>query len=266
MNKKAILFGIATLLLTAFFGFFAQQVIQNISRQQSIQQLRNELSSAQETITSQRHLEEQNEQYNELIQTIVESLASNDKEYGIGGVEADAPSYTNIEVLRAIQEEVQNRNPEDWVNNVGQFFDGRSEYFDGVPDVWPITRKYAGRVTSGFGFRNSPFGGQMHFHGGVDISADQGAPVIATADGIISGVWYSHPTFGLIVYINHENGFQTRYAHLDDIVIEYQQEIRKGDIIGYVGNSGRSQGAHLHYEIRKNGEPMDPVKFWLLYY
>lgn len=266
MNKRAILIGVATLFLTAFFGFFAQQVIQNISRQQSIQVLNNELSNAQEIITSQRYLEVQNEQYNQLIRSIVSALASNDKEYGIGGVEADVPAYTNIEVLRAIRDEVEGRSPDVWINNVGRFFSDRTDYFEEVPDVWPITREYVGRVTSGFGFRNSPFGGQMHFHGGVDISAEKGTPVIATADGTISGVWYRHPTFGLIVYIDHENGFQTRYAHLDDIVVEYQQEIRKGDIVGYIGDSGRSQGVHLHYEIRKNGEPMDPVKFWLLYY
>jgi murein DD-endopeptidase MepM/ murein hydrolase activator NlpD len=72
--------------------------------------------------------------------------------------------------------------------------------------------------------------------------------------------------FGKIVYIKHENGFETRYAHLDSIDVKYKQEIDKGDIIGKVGNTGKSKGVHLHYEIRKNDQPMDPVKFWLLYY
>lgn len=266
MNKKATLSGVAALLLIPFFSLFTYQFVQNVSKQQSIEQLNNELNAAREKISAQEYLETENNQYNQLIQTIVSSLANNDKEYGIGGVEPSAPSYTNIEMLSAIANEVEDRGPEVWFNNVGRFFDDRTEYFEEVPDIWPITRDYVGRVTSGFGFRNSPFGNQMHFHGGVDISADRGSPIIATADGTISGVWQRHPTFGRIIYIDHKNGFQTRYAHLESINIEYQQEIQKGDVIGYIGDSGRSEGVHLHYEIRKNGVPMDPVKFWLLYY
>lgn len=256
---------LAMLVAIGVFVFSVHQILENKQKQSQIEELENNLKSARSTISNQRSIEQENVRYNELVKEIVEALASNDKEYGIGGVE-NAPAYTSFEILESIQNEIDGRGPEDWFNNVGRFFNERTEYFEEVPDVWPITREHIGRVTSGFGFRNSPFSGDLHFHGGVDLSAERGTPVIATADGTISGVWRNHPRFGQIVYIDHENGFQTRYAHLENISVEYQQEIEKGDILGQIGDSGQSKGVHLHYEIRKNGQPMDPVKFWLLYY
>lgn len=272
MNRKilpiVITFGVILLTVTIIF-----QVLLIYTKENRIDKLENDktvldnrLENAHSTIKQQKYIETLNEHYNKVIKDIVRSIASRDKQYGIGGVDANSPAYTNSEALSAILKEIENRAPNEWINNVGKFFEDREEFFRDVPDIWPIKRKDLGRITSGFGVRVSPVTGNYHSHNGVDISSERGTEVIATADGKVIGVWRHHPTFGKIVYIEHKNGFETRYAHLDSIDVKYKQEIVKGNVIGKVGDTGKSKGVHLHYEIRKNEQPMDPVKFWLLYY
>jgi murein DD-endopeptidase MepM/ murein hydrolase activator NlpD len=229
------------------------------------EKIESDLSRANKEIENLFYIKKENEAFENLTKKIVNSISSGDKEHGIGGLE-DAPAYTNMETLEAILKEVNTRNSENWFENMGSFFENRKSHFEGIPDIWPIMRKDLGRITSGFGVRKSPITNRYHAHNGIDISADYGAPVLATADGVISGVWERHPTFGKIVYIEHDNRFETRYAHLSNMEVSYEQEVKKGDVVGYVGNTGDSDGVHLHYEIRKNDQPMDPVKFWLLYY
>lgn len=271
--KKLSRLLLVLLVVNLISGVTVYQSLIVISQRNNIQDLTNiknnalnDLEEATSTIENLDHIDRLNEKYDNLIKDVVRSVSSRDKEYGIGGLDASSPSYTNKEALEAILSEVEARNPNEWFQNVGKFFSDREEYFSDVPDIWPIMRKDLGRITSGFGVRMSPITGRYHSHNGVDIAAEFGIPVIATADGEVNGVWNMHPTFGKIVYLEHDNKFETRYAHLSRITIKYRQKIKKGDIIGYVGSSGKSQGAHLHYEIRKNDQPMDPVKFWLLYY
>ncbi|WP_027714429.1 M23 family metallopeptidase [Desulfuromonas sp. TF] len=124
------------------------------------------------------------------------------------------------------------------------------------PQGWPIK----GWVTSDFGMRNSPFTGKRKMHEGLDVAARTGTPVFATADGIISKA-ETAPGYGKLVIIDHGYGYKTYFAHNSKIFVKVGQRIKRGDKIAAVGNTGSSTGSHLHYEVRRNGVPLNPRKY-----
>jgi murein DD-endopeptidase MepM/ murein hydrolase activator NlpD len=125
-----------------------------------------------------------------------------------------------------------------------------------TPSVWPVT----GWVTSEFGRRTNPFGGRGEFHTALDIATKLGAPIQAPADGIVANI-EKRPDMGLMIQVEHGRGIQTLYAHLFRAAVSKGQVVKRGDVIGYVGNSGRSTGAHLHYAVSLNGVYVNPRKY-----
>jgi murein DD-endopeptidase MepM/ murein hydrolase activator NlpD len=124
-----------------------------------------------------------------------------------------------------------------------------------TPSIWPVT----GWLSSSFGNRRDPFTGARDFHPGLDISADQGEPVHATADGFVASAG-PNGNYGNLVVLEHGYGITTRYGHLSRFAAISGQRIHRGDVIGYVGSTGRSTSAHLHYEILLNGQLTNPLK------
>jgi murein DD-endopeptidase MepM/ murein hydrolase activator NlpD len=124
----------------------------------------------------------------------------------------------------------------------------------------PMTSPVRGVINSGFGFRRDPITGQRSHHDGIDISADRGQPVFATADGIVVRAERAG-NLGRAVYMVHRFGYETRFGHLSKILVEEGREVRRGDTLGWVGNSGRATGYHLHYEVRLGGDTRDPFEF-----
>ncbi len=126
----------------------------------------------------------------------------------------------------------------------------------------PAIRPSKGWLTSRFGYRQSPFTGKREFHKGLDIANRKGTPIVATASGVVS---YIGPKglLGNVVVIDHGHGIVTRYAHLDEIASKQGDHVKRGDIIARMGNTGRSTGPHLHYEVRLNGVPINPSKYIL---
>jgi len=123
-----------------------------------------------------------------------------------------------------------------------------------TPAGWPI----AGWLTSGFGPRKDPFTGEPDYHAGLDISADQGTPVRATADGVIESAGYNG-NYGNSILIDHGFGIATRFGHMVRLAAVAGQHVKRGDVIGYVGMTGRATSPHLHYEILFNGAPTNPL-------
>ncbi len=124
----------------------------------------------------------------------------------------------------------------------------------------PSIRPVKGVITSLFGYRKSPFTGKKDFHSGLDISNRKGTEIVATADGKISFAG-KKTHYGNIVIIDHGFGKSTRYAHLNKIRVKRGQKVKRGDVIATLGNTGRSTGPHLHYEVRLNGTPVNPMKY-----
>ena len=115
-------------------------------------------------------------------------------------------------------------------------------------------------LTSSYGCRSDPFRGRRANHKGLDMAGPIGTPIYATADGIVGRAqWLGG--YGNYIEINHGNGIQTRYGHMSRLNVEPYQRVKKGDLIGYVGSTGRSTGAHLHYEVRIAGEAVNPIPF-----
>ena len=135
-------------------------------------------------------------------------------------------------------------------------FGGDWTEFADAPSIWPVE----GRVGSSFGEREDPFNGEGKFHTGVDIEAPYGTPVRASADGEVSGASMG-AGYGREVVLDHGHGFLTVYGHLSAIAVLAGQHVIRGQVIGYVGQSGRATGPHLHYEVRINNVPVNPHKY-----
>ena len=135
----------------------------------------------------------------------------------------------------------------------------KSDMLASIPAIRPIKNMY--NVTSGFGMRYHPIFKTLRRHTGVDITAPRGTPVYATADGVVSAR-QTYSGYGICVVINHGFSYETLYAHLSKKTVRAGQKVKRGELIGYVGNSGISIGPHLHYEVLKNGTHVNPVFYF----
>ncbi|MFQ6672367.1 MAG: peptidoglycan DD-metalloendopeptidase family protein [Candidatus Tectimicrobiota bacterium] len=138
---------------------------------------------------------------------------------------------------------------------VSAFYDLKS-HLAFTPSIWPVR----GWVTSGFGPRLSPFTGKRVLHTGIDIATRTGALIVAPADGVVTGV-ATEFDYGKILTIDHGYGLTTRYGHGSKVLVQPGQRVRRGDPIARVGNTGRTTGPHLHYEVRLNGVPVNPKRY-----
>ena len=134
----------------------------------------------------------------------------------------------------------------------------RKSLLAATPSIKPVH----GWFTSKFGYRLSPFTGRPIMHQGLDMAAPPGTPIIAPADGVVSFAGYDQG-YGKLVSIDHGYGVSTRFGHTSQIYVQVGQKVSKWDVIAAVGNTGRSTGPHLHYEVRINGTPVDPINFIL---
>ena len=139
-----------------------------------------------------------------------------------------------------------------------KFLESQKKLFASTPSIWPTK----GWLSSRFGYRISPFTGKKEFHKAIDIATRKGAPIVAVANGVVSQVGRDGG-LGRVVTIKHGYGFMTRYAHLQKALVKKGQPIKRGETIALVGNSGRSTGSHVHYEITLNGVPVNPLRYIL---
>jgi len=131
-----------------------------------------------------------------------------------------------------------------------------------IPAIQPISNKNLTHLASGFGYRIDPVYKVRKFHAGLDFAAAIGTPIYATADGVVKEAGYNEGGYGNNVVINHGYGYETLYGHMYRIKAKVGEKVKRGSVIGYVGNTGKSTGAHCHYEVHKNGQPVDPVYYF----
>lgn len=153
-------------------------------------------------------------------------------------------------VLRDLLQGLENR-----LRSVRRNVEQREALAAATPSIWPAH----GWLTGTFGGRSDPFTGEPGFHQGLDISTDRGQPVYATADGIVESAAYTGE-YGNLVVLKHAFGLATRYGHLNRFAVKRGQTVKRGDVIGHVGATGRATGAHLHYEILANGNLINPLQ------
>jgi murein DD-endopeptidase MepM/ murein hydrolase activator NlpD len=179
----------------------------------------------------------------------------------LGGVGGPAVDDQPVDGIAAIQRQIDDLRREVDLNRVSQeeiqgFLNDQRSLLGARPTGWPAK----GWVSSDFGVRRDPFDGRRRMHEGLDISTRTGTPVLATAAGIVREAG-SEPGYGKLVVIDHGYGFSTAYGHNSRILVKVGQRVRRGDVIAAAGNTGRSSGPHVHYEVRLNGVPVNPKKY-----
>jgi murein DD-endopeptidase MepM/ murein hydrolase activator NlpD len=153
-------------------------------------------------------------------------------------------------VLRDLLQGLESR-----LNFVRHDVERRAELANATPSIWPTH----GGLTGFFGGRSDPFTGEPAYHQGIDISTQRGQPIYATADGLVDSATFTGD-YGNLVVLKHAFGLMTRFGHLSKFNVAPGQDVKRGDIIGYVGSTGRSTGSHLHYEILVNGRLINPLQ------
>ena len=135
------------------------------------------------------------------------------------------------------------------------------EMLASIPAILPVSLKEAHQVSSSYGYRMHPIYKTMKFHAGMDFTGAIGTPIYATGNGLVVESQFDKG-YGRHVIIDHGFSYKTMYAHMEKIVVKKGQTVKRGDVIGYLGNTGLSTGPHLHYEVRKNEKPVDPINFY----
>lgn len=138
----------------------------------------------------------------------------------------------------------------------------KEDMLSSIPAIQPVANKDLKRMASGYGYRIDPIYKTRKFHAGMDFSAPTGTPIYSTGDGKVTRADSRSSGYGRHVRIDHGYGYLTLYGHMSKILVRPGQTIKRGEIIGYVGNTGKSVGPHLHYEVHKNGKPVNPVNFY----
>lgn len=173
---------------------------------------------------------------------------------GIASSSQESSADKLMEKAEALEKEIKVR--EKSLSELAEYLEDRKSLFMATPSLWPAR----GFITSEFGWRKDPLTGSTEYHEGVDIAGAYGAPVRAAAEGLVieSG---NDAGYGKVVVIDHGYGIVTRYAHLSRSYVVVGQKVKKGGVIGAVGSSGKSTGPHVHYEVRIDGVPVNPVKY-----
>src|ERR671912_573344 len=138
----------------------------------------------------------------------------------------------------------------------------KEKLYAAIPAIQPISNKQLLALSSGYGWRTHPIYKVKKLHPGIDFAASIGTPIYATADGTIDHVSVKFSGYGKMVEIDHGFGYRTRYAHMHGFAVRSGQNVKRGDLIGYVGNTGMSTAPHLHYEVFINGQHVDPVHYF----
>ncbi len=138
----------------------------------------------------------------------------------------------------------------------------QDEKLASIPAIQPVSNKDLDRIASGFGMRIDPVYGTPKLHKGLDFTASQGTPIYATGDGTVTEAGFNEGGYGNHVVINHGYGYETLYGHMVRIKTRAGAKVKRGEVIGYVGSTGKSTGPHCHYEVHVNGNPVDPVYFF----
>lgn len=198
-----------------------------------------------------------------------EPIPSSVRKAGYGGADryAGLEGYKNSKILINTTEKLDKITSQIVVQSksfdeVFEMAKNKAEFLSSMPAIQPINNKDLNRLSSYFGYRLDPFYKVMKFHEGVDFSAPIGTEIYATGDGEVTDIIKSKRAYGNSITIDHGFGYQTFYAHCDKILVKKGQKVKRGQVIGKVGNTGKSTAPHLHYEVLKNNKRIDPINFF----
>jgi murein DD-endopeptidase MepM/ murein hydrolase activator NlpD len=253
----------SSLCLSTFFSF---QYFNSLSQTHELTRLKRE----------NHDLQKANEQFSKSVETLRNQLRNVDEKTrklaiiagigtldeinqgGVGGIRQsealpDSRYTDELDTMR-----FRSRKIESHLSLLESKFLDRAQMLSCTPSISPVR----GILTDGFGGRSDPFTGEPGSHNAVDISSAVGQPVRSPADAIVVKAEWANG-YGNVIYLSHGYGYSTRYGHLSSFAVQPGQRIKRGDVIGYVGSTGRSTGPHLHYEVRINGNAVNPLEYIL---
>ncbi|MBX2966210.1 MAG: M23 family metallopeptidase [Cyclobacteriaceae bacterium] len=190
---------------------------------------------------------------------------------GVGGAERYADikekNLLNKDAIVELHEKIDKLKRKIYIESksqdeVVQLAENKEKLFAAIPAIQPIANKQLIALASGFGLRTHPIYKVKKMHTGIDFAAPIGTPIYATADGTVAEVSVKFSGYGKMIIIDHGFGYKTRYAHMHDFAVRQNQKVKRGDLIGYVGNTGLSTAPHLHYEVLLNGVMINPVHYF----
>ena len=271
------LFGyfVASLLLAGIYGFIfmfifdspQEKVLKREIAQLTLQYdlMNREMENVEKVLG---HLQETDDNlYRTIFET--EPVPSSYREGGIGGVNRyeELEGFSNSDLIVETATRLDRIRKKIYVQS--QSFDEliafareKEDMLRSIPAIQPVSNKDLKRTASGFGFRIHPIYKISKFHSGMDFTAPTGTDVYATGDGVVSTVKSARRELGNHIIIDHGFGYQSVYAHLDGFNVRVGQKVKRGDVIGFVGNTGLSTAPHLHYEVLANGRNVDPALFY----
>nr|NQU94308.1 M23 family metallopeptidase [Bacteroidota bacterium] len=198
-----------------------------------------------------------------------EPVSEDARRAGFGGADryAKLDGYKNSDILIETTKKIDRITSQLVVqsksfDDVFEMARNKTEYLASTPAIQPISNKDLKRLSSYYGYRMDPFYKVMKFHEGVDFSAPIGTEIYSTGDGVVKAVKHSKRGYGNNILVDHGFGYQTFYAHCDKILVKKGQHVKRGQIIGKVGNTGKSTAPHLHYEVRKSNRAIDPINYF----
>ena len=198
-----------------------------------------------------------------------EPIPNSIRKAGIGGVNRykNLEGYENSQLLISTSKKMDQISKQLYIQSksfdeVMEMALRKSDMMASIPAIQPVKNKELKRVASGFGRRIDPYYKKLKFHYGVDFSAPKGTPIYATGNGTVSKTKRSRRGFGNHIVIDHGYGYQSLYAHMIKYTVRKGQKVKRGDIIGYVGSTGKSTAPHLHYEVHKDGKKINPVYYF----
>lgn len=197
------------------------------------------------------------------------AIPDEQRKAGFGGVNRykDLEGYNNSELVTTTtkrvdviskQLAVQSKS----LDEILKLAKEKEKLLSAIPAIQPVKNEQLKQMASGFGYRSDPFTKVRKFHAGMDFSAKTGTPVYATGDGVVDRADNTASGYGNHIVIRHGFGYETLYGHLSKYKVRAGQRVKRGDVIGYVGSTGRSEAPHLHYEVHKNGEVVNPLNFY----
>jgi len=272
---KKTVFGVLSVLLTAFIGFiiFSQFLMspneRAINRENENLQLNLDLFSKR-IAESSAVLNQLQERDNNIYRMYFEAnpIPNEQRKAGFGGVNRykSLDGYDNSKMIKQLTKDIdilskqlviQSKSLDEIVILAKE----KEKMLAAIPAILPVKLVDLTRMASGYKWRMHPILKIRKFHKGMDFTAPTGTPIYASGNGKVIRSSRS-ATYGRVVYINHGYGYTTIYAHMSKIKAKRGQNVKRGDLIGYVGNTGRSVSAHLHYEVRKNGKALNPINFY----
>ena len=198
-----------------------------------------------------------------------EPIANEIREAGFGGVNRykELENLSNADLIIGTSKKLDKLSKQLYIQSksfdeVFEMAKKKEEMLASIPAIQPVSNEDLTRMASGYGYRTDPVYKTTKFHAGMDFTAPRGTPIYATGDGKIIQADAKNRGYGNHVRIDHGYGYVTLYAHMSKFNCRVGQKVKRGDVIGYVGNTGKSVGPHCHYEVRKNGEPINPVNFY----